>query len=843
MATQIRFTPQRSGTAATDGQRLASIDPRLSRTHYFDGQLLKASDLNRDQVYLDERLLELGQAIGSGIVSGLTLTLEADRRLRVAPGIAVAASGRVLELSDTALVIDLQDSGRLVTLNDGRLRRLPRGLHAVVLTRAEVIDGVAEAYPQDLAAPRRARVAAFAEGVEVRLMPLALPLPGQDGLAVRAALARELLGGGERLALPDDEAVALGLLAVDQGRVLWLDHGLLRRPQRPRHAPDTLQHDLAVHYRELLPLVLARRASQGLRGAWAARQHFQVLPPAGPLPRDVVDPAAGTQSFFPKDFEVGIAPIRRSEVATVLAESMRLAPIDLERDADCDVMVLVAMDDATFAQRARQLESPASITPPLRGQLARLDVFALRLRPLPPAHRIDTDAAAWRAIWNEATDADVLFVRRPPRTAETGLGAIVLAAGSVLPPPDTALPVDTGRLARERDEAEARADTAEQAQLRLQADNARQAITIEEQRRALALGGDARLADALAEVERLKTALAAAQQEIEGLRSDGRRDAVIANALEATSLQIDALKADLAAARRRIEQLETAGPVLDDAVKQRFDALALQVQQARDRADAATAQATALQQQLTEQTLQLAGVQRQLAQTQASLDDSTRQLTDTRTDLGTAQQALATLTDDHATLRSQLDSRTSELAEAVKARDESQRSENQAIVELLEARRQLGELSTANTRLNTDLAATLARLAEAQQTITTLRAEAARRLDLPRALTLLAIARARTTDEAALKSADQSDRLIATQDDARIAAVQFALKADRRFDPALWPTVLALVRNKPEALVEFVDKLQGSSPTNIDLPGFVLELGPSFGVPDEVLTLWKRLAG
>lgn len=843
MATQIRFTPLRPGTSATDGQRLASIDPRLSRTHYFDGQLLKASDLNRDQVYLDERLLELGQAIGSGIVRGLTLTLDAERRLRVAPGIAIAPSGRVLELSDAELVIDLQDSGRLVTLNDGRLRRLPRGLHAVVLTRAEVIDGVAEAYPQDLAARRQAQVAAFTEGVEVRLVPLSRPLPRQDGLIVRAALARELLGGGERLALPDDEAVALGLLAIDQGRVLWLDHGLLRRPQRPRHAPDTPQHDLAAHYRELLPEVLARRASQGLRGAWAARQHFQVLPPAGPLPRDVVDPAAGTQGFFPKDFEVGIAPIRRSEVATVLAESMRLAPIDLERDADCDVMVLVAMDDATFAQRARQLESPASLTPPLRGQLARLDVFALRLRPLPPVHRLDTDAAVWRAIWQEATDADVLFVRRPPRTAETGLGAIVLAAGSVLPPPDTARPVDTGRLTRERDEAEALADAAEQARLRLQADNARQAITIEEQRRALALGGDARLADALAEVERLKTTLAAARQEIEALQSDGRRNAVIANALEATSLQIDALKADLAAARRRIEQLETAGPVLDDEVRRRFDELALQVQEARARADQLTAEATALRQQLTEQTGQLAAVQGQLAQTQASLDDSTRQLADTRTSLTAAQQALATQTGDNATLRAQLDTRSRELAEAIQARNTSAEAEAKALQSLLEARRTNEELSAANARLNTDFAAAQARLIDANRTITALRAEAAQRIDLPRALTLLPIAQVRGTDAAAIKSADQSDRLIAAQDSARVAAVRLALMADRRFDPALWPTVQALVRNKPEALIEFVDKLQGSSPANVDLPRSVLQMGQDFGVPDDILALWKRLSG
>ena len=88
MATDISFIPFRPGTSNADGQRIAVIDPRLRRTHYFDGQLLKASDLTRDQIYLDERLLELGQAFGSGIVRGLALSRPSSQVLRIAPGIA-----------------------------------------------------------------------------------------------------------------------------------------------------------------------------------------------------------------------------------------------------------------------------------------------------------------------------------------------------------------------------------------------------------------------------------------------------------------------------------------------------------------------------------------------------------------------------------------------------------------------------------------------------------------------------------------------------------------------------------------------------------------------------------
>ena len=90
MATDILFTPFRPGTTHADGQRIAVIDQRLRRTNYFDGQLLKASDLTRDQIYLDERLLELGQALGTGIVRGLGITRAQPQVLRLAPGIAVA---------------------------------------------------------------------------------------------------------------------------------------------------------------------------------------------------------------------------------------------------------------------------------------------------------------------------------------------------------------------------------------------------------------------------------------------------------------------------------------------------------------------------------------------------------------------------------------------------------------------------------------------------------------------------------------------------------------------------------------------------------------------------------
>lgn len=726
----IHFTPLRIGTSNAAGERISSVDPLLSRTNYFDGQLLKAADLARDQIYLDERLLELGQVFGAGIVRGLEPSLHSGHLLEVSPGIAIAPSGRVLQLSNTALRIDLLDSGLIATLNDGRFRGPARGLHALALTHTQVVDGVAEAFPKDLSTARVPHVAAWAEGVELRLMPLPLPLPRQDEIAVRASLARELLSGGERLALPSDDAVALGLIAVERGRILWLDRGLLRRPQRPPNTPDAIQQDLATHYQELMQAVLAARRSAGLRGAFAAGQYFRVLPPWGPLPQEAIDPVGGRQQFFPQDYEVAIAPVRRSELAAVLADSARLAPIDLERDADCDVMVLVPMSDSAFALRARQLEAPAEFRPRALGRLANLDRLALRILPRPPIHRVDTDADVWRAIWAEADPAELMYVRRPPRTAETGVSALVLALGASLPPPGSALPPDVAALEERLDAALEAVDAAAQARTTLENEAARLRLRIAKLEKALAATGTGVPDDLLAEVERLGLALETARKEIAALEAEDRNAAILANALEAASDRIDALKLALDAANAEIERLKTASAPVDETLEARLEELVAA--------------------------------------------------------LGSERTRAATLEQER-------------------------------------------------TALST-------RLAVAEATIGRLEREAAQAGDLATQLPLALLAQARGADDAGIKAATGADKLIGADARARIAAVQIVGMADRRLDPALWPTLPALARLDPAVFVKLRDHFLAAA-GQLDLAKFFLEEGPGLGLSGALLELWKRVLG
>ena len=420
----------------------ADLNPLLTRTHYFDGRLLTAADLTRDQLYLDGRLREIGQALGSGVVRGLEATL-AGGRIQIAPGIAVAADGRVLE-AKAPIKLDLNDRATIAGQNKGKYLRLPRGLYVLVLAYAEEEQGIAEVFPQDLAA-REVQRSVVAEGVRASLVGLPVPLPQADPVAVRAGLMRALAEGALATNLIPEDGVALGVLAVRDDRPEWLDTTLLRHPPRTVPGPGDLQADLHRQYEALLADVLARRRPLG--GDFAAGEYFRILPPTGRIPKAALDPVTGRQRFFPEHFRVSIAPIRLADLELVQRESLRLPAIDLARDEPVDLVVLAPLGAASYGRLAAALEresTPVSGAADARVLLPHLDLLSLRLYPLRPVHRIDTDAAAWQAIWAEIGETDPVFVRRPTRAAETGISGIVLARGTTLPEPPPVLTEQPG---------------------------------------------------------------------------------------------------------------------------------------------------------------------------------------------------------------------------------------------------------------------------------------------------------------------------------------------------------------------------------------------------------------
>jgi len=444
----VMFLPLGNPVSASEAlEKIADIDPRLTRTHYFDGQLLTAEDLTRDQLYLDQRLREVGRVLGSGVLSGLDLSLDSlSGTLTLESGKALTSAGRVLELGRT-LSVSLHDKALIAQLNSGLYQRFNRGLYAVVLRYVDVGTDIAEVFPKDLGDKRGFEYALVTESVQMGLVPLPTALAQQHPLHVRANLMREYLGDDQVHGVLPEDAVALGVLAIKEDLPQWLDAELLRHPVRNDPDQNDLQADLLRQYEKLLADVLAARRGGGLTGDFAVSDYFSLLPPVGTIPMEAVDPVNGRQGFFPENFQVSIAPVRQSDVALIKEEALGLPPIDLSSKEPMDIVILAPLSNQEYGQFARQLETAYD---PSSRRLPQLDLLRLRLYPT----QLDLDTGAWTAIWDRVKEEDLFYQRRPTRAAETQISAIVLAQGTSLPPsiPPATSPADSGNLLESEEE-------------------------------------------------------------------------------------------------------------------------------------------------------------------------------------------------------------------------------------------------------------------------------------------------------------------------------------------------------------------------------------------------------
>lgn len=426
MSSQIEFTPLGPWTGMVDDITVTDIDSRLTRTYYFDGRLLTAEDLNRDQIYLDERLRELGRAHGSGVVEGLDCVLEGGR-IQVTAGRALAASGRLLELAEEQL-IDLNNAAAISKLNDGKYRHFNRGLYALVLRYDEEQQDLAEVFPTDLGSKRQIQSDVYAEGVNLSLVGLPLPLQQDDEFVIRERLIWSL---SDSLALIPEEGVALGVLAIADDNPLWFDAELLRHPLRTALTQSLLNSDHVRRHQVLFNDIVAARRDAGYQPRFSATEYFNSLPPVGPLPKASIRPEIGTQSYFPDSFTVTIAPINRADIHAVREESLPLLPLQLHSAQLQEVMVLAPLDDADYAYFAQLLETE-SLSDSDGIEIPIIKPVALTLSASLSSATADPN---WQALWNRVHEGELFYVRRPGRAAETGVSAIVLARGSELPGP------------------------------------------------------------------------------------------------------------------------------------------------------------------------------------------------------------------------------------------------------------------------------------------------------------------------------------------------------------------------------------------------------------------------
>jgi hypothetical protein len=187
---------------AASGQTLVQSSSPLTRLNYFDGKLLRAEDLRREQLYVRQLVQLSNQGLGAGVVYGIDTTIDAQGRLAIGPGLAMDSVGRPLLVASAAAfeVGALIDATRRIATATRGARPLgasaefgdcidvtapPSGvvegaaLYLVCIGHAESLCGTEEVYGRlcEEACITATDRPLIVEGVVVRALPLTLRTP------------------------------------------------------------------------------------------------------------------------------------------------------------------------------------------------------------------------------------------------------------------------------------------------------------------------------------------------------------------------------------------------------------------------------------------------------------------------------------------------------------------------------------------------------------------------------------------------------------------------------------------------------------------------------------------
>jgi hypothetical protein len=458
-------------TSLRDRGTLA-LDEQRRRPLYFDGRFLAARDLTREQTYFLSRQATLGQALGSGVVSGLMVTPGAGAgAVRIAAGLGLTPTGEMVAVDPAGDSLEVQLAD--VTVSEGLnaafgLRRLPQpparartGLYVLGLRPVEFTANPIAAYPTSLDGPRSVQDGEIVEATAVTLVPYREGT-GEVGMR-RAQVARDLFVAGSTRGIPA-EILPLALLALERGIVQWIDPFLVRRELGAQHgdlaglglSPRALREAYLTQYESHLRDVLADRKARGLSETFAATEHFLALPPAGRLPKGAVDATTFTQTFFPPEVDVDLAMVPEDEVPALFRDSLLLPPIDLtagpEGLASTPVLALVPVTRDKLRELSGKLDQlTRSTSSLLSARIARQSPITLlqgiklaRLAIPAAAPAADPVDEAWRQALAAATS--LWFVRRRNLSQRlerraVNLVAVKPASGPLLGPVALPIPV------------------------------------------------------------------------------------------------------------------------------------------------------------------------------------------------------------------------------------------------------------------------------------------------------------------------------------------------------------------------------------------------------------------
>jgi hypothetical protein len=417
------------------------VDDRRRRPLYFDGRFLAARDLIRDQNYFLARQADLGRALGTGVVHGLTVTLVPDAfAVQIAPGHGVTASGELVVLPES-ITVHLANAAATQRLHQTfELLPIPHspfhsraGLFILALRPVEFTAHPIASYPTTINGSRSVEDGDVVEGVAITLIPYR-----DDGATVemdrrRARAAREIFVAGAASGLPAG-VLPLAMLALDRNVVRWIDPFLVRREVGAEHgdilglgfSPRALREAQLFQYRQQLLEIMAQRGTGDGEQRFAATDYFYALPPAGPMPVVAINTADFSQTYFPPEIEVELSLIPQDEIPALLEESLRLPPVDLTLNGEelesTAVLVLIPVPRHRVRSLKSQLNNLSrSLLPAAPDLVARRKpieiltglrvarLFQPIIRPQAPAD------AAWIAELNRAAQENngmIWYVRR-----------------------------------------------------------------------------------------------------------------------------------------------------------------------------------------------------------------------------------------------------------------------------------------------------------------------------------------------------------------------------------------------------------------------------------------------
>ncbi|HEX9108260.1 MAG TPA: hypothetical protein VF832_13550, partial [Longimicrobiales bacterium] len=320
-------------------------DARRERPRWFDGRFLAARDLVREQQYFLTREADLGRAAGSGVATGLEVSQGAGpQTLTIAAGHGITPSGELV-LLELPVGLNLADIPRAEQLSGkfglGRIPLPPlrsrTGLFALALRPVEFTANPVGAYPTSITGQRTVEDGDIIEATAIVLVPWPDDGSGDALDARRGRVARDIFVAGTDRGLSAN-VLPLAMIALQNNTLAWIDEPMLRRELGADRAdlpglglaPRALRFaHLLQHQQHVADVVTANGGKP-----FPAASVFPALPPAGPLPPGVINPADFTQSYFPAQVAVDFSIIPEDELPALVEECLALPPFDLTAAAD-----------------------------------------------------------------------------------------------------------------------------------------------------------------------------------------------------------------------------------------------------------------------------------------------------------------------------------------------------------------------------------------------------------------------------------------------------------------------------------------------------------------------------